>query len=94
MSATIIRNGRIIDPVNGRDSVEDLFIVDGKIASQSLINPQSAIKNQKSKKSTRVDSSSPPVSSTCTFICASQALLTRKRLRPAREQRPRADSPP
>jgi len=50
MSATIIRNGRIIDPVNGRDSVEDLFIVDGKIASQS------AAKNQQSK-SAEIDAS-------------------------------------
>ena len=29
---TVIRNGRIIDPANGRDEVGDLFIVDGKIA--------------------------------------------------------------
>ncbi|HEY1894488.1 MAG TPA: dihydroorotase [Chthoniobacterales bacterium] len=50
MSATIIRNGRIIDPVNGRDSVEDLFIVDGKIANQS------AVKNQQSK-SAEIDAS-------------------------------------
>ena len=50
MSATIIRNGRIIDPVNGRDSVEDLFIVDGKIANQS------AAKNQQSK-SAEIDAS-------------------------------------
>src|SRR6266496_1594377 len=42
MSATVIRNSRIIDPGNGRDAVEDLFIVDGKIADQS------AIRNQKS----------------------------------------------
>src|SRR6478736_4981296 len=50
MSATIIRNGRIIDPVNGRDSVEDLFVVDGKIANQS------AAKNQQSK-SAEIDAS-------------------------------------
>jgi dihydroorotase len=50
MSVTIIRNGRIIDPVNGRDSVEDLFIVDGKIANQS------AAKNQQSK-SAEIDAS-------------------------------------
>ena len=31
MKATIIRNGRIIDPANGRDEVGDLLIVDGKI---------------------------------------------------------------
>jgi len=42
MKTTIIRNGRIIDPANGRDAVEDLFIVDGKIADQS------AFRNQKS----------------------------------------------
>ena len=88
MSTTVIRNGRIIDPVNRRDEIGDLVIANGRVADQSAIRNQ----NQKSKKSTRVDSSSPPVSSTCTFICASQALLTRKRLRPAREQRPRADS--
>jgi dihydroorotase len=50
MSATIIRNGRIIDPVNGRDSVEDLFVVDGKIANQS------EAKNQQSK-SAEIDAS-------------------------------------
>ena len=50
MSATIIRNGRIIDPMNGRDSVEDLFIFDGKIANQS------AAKNQQSK-SAEIDAS-------------------------------------
>src|SRR3984893_11245376 len=43
MSATIIRNGRIIDPVNQRDEVGDLFIADGRIAQQS------AISNQKSE---------------------------------------------
>ena len=30
---TIIRNGRVIDPANRRDEIGDLFIVDGKIAS-------------------------------------------------------------
>jgi dihydroorotase len=33
MTASIIRNGRIIDPANQRDEVGDLFIVDGKIAA-------------------------------------------------------------
>ena len=31
---TILRNGRIIDPANGRDEIADLFIVDGKVSSQ------------------------------------------------------------
>ncbi len=36
MSAqTIIRNGRIIDPANGRDEVADITILDGKIAQPS-----------------------------------------------------------
>ena len=35
MSATNIRNGRIIDPANGRDEMADLFIVDGKISDHS-----------------------------------------------------------
>src|SRR5256886_13382601 len=43
MSATIIRNGRIIDPANGRDETGDLVILDGKIVNQS------GIKNQKSE---------------------------------------------
>ena len=44
MSATIIRNGRIIDPANNRDEIGDLFIVDGRIADQSAIrNPKSEI---------------------------------------------------
>ncbi len=34
MSATFIRNGRIIDPASGRDEVGDLFIADGKISDQ------------------------------------------------------------
>jgi dihydroorotase len=43
MSATIIRNGRIIDPANTRDEVGDIYISDGKIvASKSEIrNPKS-----------------------------------------------------
>src|SRR5437867_6800667 len=43
MSATIIRNGRVIDPANKRDEIADLLIVDGKITplSQfSILNPQ------------------------------------------------------
>ncbi|MEY2562437.1 MAG: dihydroorotase [Verrucomicrobiota bacterium] len=31
----VIRNGRIIDPANQRDEIADLFIVDGKIASNA-----------------------------------------------------------
>ena len=43
MSATIIRNGRVIDPTNKRDEVGDVYISDGKIvASKSEIrNPKS-----------------------------------------------------
>ena len=37
MSATIIRNGRIIDPANERDEVADLFISEGRIVEQSAI---------------------------------------------------------
>ncbi len=33
MSATVIRNGRIIDPANGRDEIADLLIIDGLIAA-------------------------------------------------------------
>ena len=45
MSATIIRNGRIIDPANKRDEVADVYIADGKIvASKSEIrSPKSEI---------------------------------------------------
>jgi dihydroorotase len=35
VNATIIRNGRIIDPANRRDETGDLVILDGKIAEQS-----------------------------------------------------------
>ena len=35
MSATIIRNGRVIDPANKRDEVVDLVIVDGKISGKA-----------------------------------------------------------
>ncbi|MBA2269796.1 MAG: dihydroorotase [Chthoniobacterales bacterium] len=34
MKKTIIRNGRIIDPANGRDEVGELFLVDGRIAAE------------------------------------------------------------
>src|SRR5881398_3523377 len=43
MSATIIRNGRVIDPANKRDEITDLLIVDGKItplSQLSTLNPQ------------------------------------------------------
>src|SRR5207237_9548014 len=43
VSATIIRNGRVIDPASKRDEAVDLAIVDGKIADKS------AIKNQKAE---------------------------------------------
>ncbi len=38
MSATIIRNGRVIDPANNRDEVIDLLIIDGKIAPLSQLS--------------------------------------------------------
>lgn len=38
MTATIIRNGRVIDPANNRDEVADLAIVDGKIANVSQLS--------------------------------------------------------
>jgi dihydroorotase len=42
--ATIIRNGRIIDPANRRDETGDLVITNGRIVDQSGIrDPQSAI---------------------------------------------------
>jgi dihydroorotase len=34
VSATIIRNGRVIDPANKRDEIVDLAIVDGRIATK------------------------------------------------------------
>ncbi len=40
MKATIIRNGRIIDPANKRDDVGDLVIANGRIADQSAIHNQ------------------------------------------------------
>ena len=40
MSATIIHNGRIIDPGNKRDEVVDLLIVDGRIADKSAIREE------------------------------------------------------
>ena len=50
MSATIIRNGRVIDPANRRDKLADLVIVDGRIAEKSAIrDPQSAIEETDAK---------------------------------------------
>jgi dihydroorotase len=44
MKATVIRNGRIIDPANNRDEIGNLVIVDGRLADQSAIaNQKSAI---------------------------------------------------
>jgi dihydroorotase len=44
MSATIIRNGRLIDPANRRDEIADLYVIDGRIADESEIrNRQSEI---------------------------------------------------
>jgi dihydroorotase len=44
VSATIIRNGRIIDPANRRDETGDLVITNGRIVDHSAIrDPQSAI---------------------------------------------------
>jgi dihydroorotase len=44
MNATIIRNGRIIDPANRRDEVADFAIVDGRIVEPSrLPNSKSTI---------------------------------------------------
>jgi dihydroorotase len=40
MSATIIRNGRIIDPANKRDEIADLLIIDGRIAQRSEVRDQ------------------------------------------------------
>jgi dihydroorotase len=40
MSATIIRNGRLIDPANKRDEVADLVIVDGRISQRSEVRDQ------------------------------------------------------
>ncbi len=40
MSATIIRNGRVVDPANKRDEIADLLIVDGQIAEKSEIKGQ------------------------------------------------------
>src|SRR5213080_2738986 len=37
MKTIIIRNGRIIDPANGRDEIGDLVIANGRIAEQSAI---------------------------------------------------------
>ena len=43
MSATIIRNGCIIDPANKRDEIADLLIINGEIADLSQL---STINNQ------------------------------------------------
>ncbi len=40
MSATLLRQGRIIDPANRRDEIADLLIVDGRIADKSEVRSQ------------------------------------------------------
>jgi dihydroorotase len=42
MSATIIRNGRIIDAANKRDEIAELVIIDGRIVQKSEIGTQRA----------------------------------------------------
>lgn len=42
MSATLLKNGRIIDPANGRDETGNLLLVDGKIAASSVAPPADA----------------------------------------------------
>ncbi len=42
MSATIIRNGRVIDPANNRDEIIDLAIVDGRIAERPEVRGQTS----------------------------------------------------
>jgi dihydroorotase len=50
MSATIIRNGRVIDPANKRDEVADVHIADGKIVgSESEIREESTRRGGKSE---------------------------------------------
>ena len=50
MSATIIRNGRVIDPANKRDEVGDIYIENGKIiASKSEIRNQRQSGSDKSE---------------------------------------------
>jgi len=44
MSATIIRNGRVIDPANQRNEIADLYIADGKI-----VTSKSEIRTSKSE---------------------------------------------
>jgi dihydroorotase len=45
VSATIIRNGRVINPANKRDEIADLYIADGKIvgSKSEIRNPKSEI---------------------------------------------------
>jgi len=45
MSATIIRNGRVIDPANQRNEIADLYIADGKIVTSKseIQTPKSEI---------------------------------------------------
>jgi dihydroorotase len=41
MSATIIRNGRVIDPANKRDEIADVYIANEQIADESAIREES-----------------------------------------------------
>src|SRR6059058_1164051 len=43
MNNVIIRNGRILDPANGRDEAADLLIVEGRIAEKSAVDSKSGI---------------------------------------------------
>ena len=39
MSATLLKNGRIIDPANRRDEIGDLLLIDGRIADPKTALP-------------------------------------------------------
>ncbi len=45
MNATIIRNGRVINPANKRDEVAEVYIADGKIVTSKseIRTPKSEI---------------------------------------------------
>src|SRR3954468_23216058 len=43
MNNLVIRNGRIIDPANGRDEIADVFIADGRIADKRPTGSKSRV---------------------------------------------------
>ena len=87
----LIRNGRVVDPANALDAVQDVLIDDGVV---KRVGPRLGGDRTAPRSSTPRARSCAPGSSTSTCTCASRATSTRRRWPRAPGPRPPAASPP